>query len=343
MTQPDTQARGDEACACPVCDTTGHETSRTVFDDRYGHPASFQLVRCAGCGHVMTSPRLREADLPDLYGTFYPRKALKAKSVLEQAHRARAPWAPLARWWMGTDNEGHFRVRHAERLLDVGCGSGLSLLVARDRGAEVHGIDADPNVSVLAEALGVSIHQGSIHDHPFPGLSFDLVTLNQVIEHVPEPGLALEAIDQRLVAGGRIVLVFPNRDSLWRRLFTARWIHWHIPYHLHHFDLRGFRELARRHGFRVVWHRTITPNLWTLLQVRAARMQPEQGRPNPVWQLSGNADGEAPAAARRSVRHALRSGALLLVLAGIGLLNRCVDLLGQGDCLMVELRREADL
>ena len=133
---------------------------------------------------------------------------------------------------MGGDNQGQLDVKSGEKMLDIGCGSGLSLLIARSKGAEVYGVEADPNVQPLAKELGLSIHQGSIHDHPFPGMSFDLVVLNQVIEHIPEPGLALQVIAGRLAPGGRIILVFPNRCSFYRKIFGPRWINWHIPYHL---------------------------------------------------------------------------------------------------------------
>ena len=59
---------------CSVC--CGHEffAIDDIFDDRYGHPDLFQLVRCESCGHMMTSPMLKEGELPELYGTYYTRE-----------------------------------------------------------------------------------------------------------------------------------------------------------------------------------------------------------------------------------------------------------------------------
>lgn len=104
----------------------------------------------------MTLPRLLEKDLPELYGTYYPRKALTAELVARQAAQAQTRMARLSRWWMGGDNQGQLDVKSGEKMLDIGCGSGLSLLIARSKGAEVYGVEADPNVQPLAN-LTVSL------------------------------------------------------------------------------------------------------------------------------------------------------------------------------------------
>lgn len=340
-TVPEGESKGEETL-CPVCDGSEIEVWRSVFDDRYGHPGSFQLARCRQCGHLMTLPRLREQDLPQLYGSYYPRKALTPQMVSDQVAQALAPFARLRRWWMGGDNQGEYHAQAGEKMLDIGCGSGASLLVARQLGAQAYGVEADPNVQQLARELDLRIHQGSIHDYPFPGKIFDLVILNQVIEHIPEPGKALQAIVDRLSPQGRIILTFPNRDSLWCRLFGARWINWHVPYHLHHFNKSGFEQLAARYGLQVVRAHTITPNLWTYLQFRARRGKLTQGVPSPIWRVHGVAEGGPVPLYQRRLRRRLRMMLMTIVLGAFGVLNRCVDMVGQGDCLMVELRRRQD-
>jgi SAM-dependent methyltransferase len=224
-------------------------------------------------------------------------------------------------------------------MLDIGCGSGVSLLEAELLGAEVFGVEADPNVERLARDLGLKIHQGSIEDHPFAGVTFDLIVMNQVIEHIPEPDKALRLIAGRLSPGGRAVLVFPNRRSLWCRLSGMKWINWHIPYHLHHFDVDTFSRLAQRTGFKVISARTITPNLWTLLQLMASRKQVKRGQPNPLWQVRA-ADATGSASRHSSFHLLLRRSIVAVVVASFGLMNRWIDLVGRGDCLMVELAKE---
>lgn len=334
---------GKGATLCPVCASTEHTSIRPVFDDRYGCPDMFSLVRCNVCGHLMTSPALAEEELGGLYSTYYPRKHVNTADLVASASEVACPWARLQRWWGGTNNQGQYTVSPGQTMLDVGCGSGLSLLEAQALGALAYGIEADPNVRRIADELKLRVHIGSLHDRPFPDVSFDLIVLNQVIEHIPDPGKALEALKERLKPMGRLVLVFPNRCSLWQRLSGPKWINWHVPYHLHHFDAKGFRAFAQHHGYRVIRQKTITPNIWTILQLRALRQSPVPGVPSAMWGVKPAAE-VAPSA--QASPHAPSSGRLMRKLvrqtafSSLALFNRLVDLVGQGDSILVELQIE---
>lgn len=320
---------------CPVCEGNIFDAGTEIFDDRYGEPNHYQLAQCAGCGHTATAPRLREADLPALYGTYYPRKNIGADDVIRDAAKARRPFAKLLRWLNGTDNQGQYSVRAGEAMLDVGCGSGVSLLEAKALGATAFGIEADPNVRPIATMLGLNIHFGSLRDRPFPEQRFDLVVMNQVIEHLPDPDEGLQILGERLTPNGRMMLVFPNTASFWRRLSGNRWINWHIPYHLHHFDRKSFQRMASRSGLEVVRMRTITPNVWTLLQLRANRHRPQLGQPSLIWAVPEKSSSASATRKSNPLRILLRVG----VLAIFTVFNRLIDTLGVGDSLMVELRR----
>lgn len=321
---------------CPVCEGYSFVLGREIFDDRYGEPNRYHLARCAACGHVTTYPRLRESDLPGLYGTFYPRKNINADDVAIEAVKAKRDLARLVRWWNGTDNQGQYSARTGETMLDVGCGSGTSLLEAKALGATAFGIEADPNVKPIAAALGLTIHFGNLQDRPFPEMTFDLIVMNQVIEHLPDPDKGLRELKARLAPNGRMVLVFPNTASLWRRLSGSRWINWHIPYHLHHFDRKHFERMVRRCGLQVVRSRTITPNVWTLLQLRACAYKPILGKTSPIWTV---ADRSGPESTRNRKVNPLRTLLRVTILSIFAVVNRVVDALGLGDSLVVELRR----
>jgi len=333
------EKRAGETIDCPVCGGKGASFLREAFDDRYGQPEQYALMICDQCGHVMTAPRLEESDLSLLYGTYYPRKHVDVADLRREAGRTVTRFAALRRWWMGTDNQGQYSARPGESMLDVGCGSGLSLLEAQALGAQVRGVEADPNVGRLADELGLQIHIGSLSDEPFQGEWFDLVTLNQVIEHMPEPNRVLERLRSRLRPGGRLVLVFPNVRSFWCRVFGARWINWHVPYHLHHFSREGFAQLAGRCGYRIKTVRTITPNLWTVLQFRTLRFTATRGVPSPMWAVTAAAGQGARStpSLRRWVLRTMRRTVFAMLMLPLAVINRSIDVLGWGDSLMVEL------
>ena len=331
MTKPSFQMR------CPVCNGQTFQAGPEIFDDRYGQPQKYHLARCTSCDHQATAPRLLESDLPSLYGTYYPRKAISAEQVAREASKISQPQAALRRWWNGTDNQGQYSVQPGQSMLDVGCGSGCSLLEAQALGAKAFGIEADPNVRPIAGALGLTIHFGNLQDEPFPGKSFDLIVMNQVIEHLPDPDAALRKLSQRLAPEGRLLLVMPNTESIWKRLSGRRWINWHVPYHQHHFNQRNFIRMAQACGLKMVRTRTITPNVWTVLQVRSMFFKPQLGQPSPIWAVSPAGTQESTLNSRGNPVKVIIRGA---VLTGIAILNRITDALGQGDSLLVELESE---
>ena len=337
---------------CSLCAGECVPIEKDLFDDRYGHPGLFSLVACNDCGHIMTLPSLREEDLPDLYGNYYPRKRVDVSALGTQVGEPGSFRAGLKRWLQGTDNQGQYEAKPGMKVLDYGCGAGVSLLEVRKLGGEAFGIEADPSVARIARHYCLNIHIGKLTEETFPGIQFDLVVLNQVIEHVPDPVELLQSLVARLNEGGRIIMSFPNVGSIYRRVFGRRWINWHIPYHLHHFTRKSFMTFAARLRLDVLELRTVTPNLWTVLQFRALSHRAQHGKPNPMW---GGNDGGTPAdnpgesviatpsksgLMNQARRHIKRLG-LISASALVGIANRIIDLAGQGDSFVAVLKPQA--
>ena len=321
------------APACIACGTTMTEYLSSMFDDRYGYPGYFSLFRCAACSQMQTVPLLSDAELPPLYANYYPRRQIDIDALLHQVGEPDMPRERVRRWWSGTDNQGHYAAKPGTTVLDYGCGAGLSLLEIRKLGAEGYGLEADLNVRQVVEALKLRIHVGSIDDDPFPGVRFDLIVLNQVLEHIPQPDRLLAKLAARLKPGGQAALSFPNSASLYARRFGRDWINWHIPYHLHHFNPRSAGLFFARHDWRVLSMRTITPNLWTVLQFRATVERTTMGRRNPLW-TGEPADGHTEYPPTMWHRFALGAnhGVRRLLLAAA---NRTIDALRLGDSILV--------
>lgn len=329
----------DTTVTCVCCGATLTCGSETVFDDRYGHPGSFHLASCVSCDAIETFPRLAEEDLPTLYTCYYPRRNLDPVSVTVPLISPNRWEDRLSRWWQGTDNQGQYYAKPGMSVLDYGCGTGQSLLELRAMGADAYGIEADANVARIAAHHQLQIHIGSIFETPFPGIKFDLIILNQVLEHIPEPVAVLDVLAGRLKIGGRLVVAVPNTGSIYCRLFGRRWVNWHIPYHLHHFNRYCLQALGRRSGWQLLSARTITPNLWTMLQLRVLMSPAQQGVPNPMWSPSASAatsrSGLGMRIAWRVLQVVTRFGMPLM-----GGLNRLIDHLGMGDSLLFVFVRQ---
>ncbi|MDX9944967.1 MAG: class I SAM-dependent methyltransferase [Azonexus sp.] len=100
------------------------------------------------------------------------------------------------------------------RVLDCGCGAGGYFPEFIRRGADVHGIEYLPEKVEKYLATGGDpsrIQVGNIDDMPFPDEAFDLVFMNEVIDHVPDEKKALTEIRRVLKPGGLLVVFAPNR------------------------------------------------------------------------------------------------------------------------------------
>jgi SAM-dependent methyltransferase len=94
------------------------------------------------------------------------------------------------------------------RVLDAGCGAGLALSKARQRGADVTGLDASPNLlEVAAErSPGAELGVGDIDDIPHPDESFDVVTAFNAIQYAVDPAQAVAELARVCRRGGRVAI-----------------------------------------------------------------------------------------------------------------------------------------
>ncbi len=139
------------------------------------------------------------------------------------------------------------------RLFDVGCGTGALLSVARERGWQVRGLEVGKESSQYArDCLGIDVAETSLYDADIEAESFDVVAMTEVIEHIEDPLDALRRVRRWLRPGGLLLLTTPNVQSLYKRLFGARW--WVINCENEHivlFDPHTLRLALRKCGFSV--------------------------------------------------------------------------------------------
>lgn len=158
-----------------------------------------------------------------------------------------------------------FSVNKYPKLLDVGCGSGDFIGTANKLGWDSIGVELNKDAAALArKRTGLPIFSGDlIKDNLFPPLSFDLITLWGIIEHVPDPDTLLGACINLLRPEGLILMETPNVLGLFR--FVAKKInkitfgHVDRPFletlgsgHIVWYSPLGLREACRRLGLQVI-------------------------------------------------------------------------------------------
>jgi len=109
-------------------------------------------------------------------------------------------------------------------ILDAGCGAGRFLDVAAGTGAHVVGFDVSNAIDAAAQTArgrrNVHLVQASIYDLPFKPGAFDGVYCIGVIQHTPDPDLALRSLPMPLKPGGRFALTAYECRRWWTRLYA---------------------------------------------------------------------------------------------------------------------------
>lgn len=140
------------------------------------------------------------------------------------------------------------------RLLDIGCSSGALLRSAMTQGFDAEGVEPAAQAAEFAKSTGLKVFHGYLEEARFPALSFDAVTLMEVIEHLPDPSALLREVWRILKPNGVLVVGTGNGASWTVRLVGARWGYFQVAEHGGHisfFNPSSLAMLARRCGFDV--------------------------------------------------------------------------------------------
>jgi SAM-dependent methyltransferase len=156
------------------------------------------------------------------------------------------------------------------RMLDLGCGDGTVLWLARQDGWEVEGVELFPEHAAMVQRThGFPVTAAAIDEYPGTPSAWDVVVLTHVLEHLTDPLAALVKIRDLLSPRGVGVLEFPNIDAIdarFRRLLRRTGIHRHhyapsyTPGHVQEFCRASFEYACRKAELEVVIWETYAVN-----------------------------------------------------------------------------------
>jgi 2-polyprenyl-3-methyl-5-hydroxy-6-metoxy-1,4-benzoquinol methylase len=241
--------------ACPVCRTSDATACHSVGDRLFGLASgTFNLFRCAFCKCTFLHPLPEESTLAG----FYPQEYWWSEKTtsesffsiffqkMEKAYRefVIADHVRFLDYCARKNGEGE------KRLLDIGCGSGSFLNSARSHSFIPHGMDMSAKaVEIVQKQYGIAAKQGGIGQNVWEGNRFNFVTMFHVLEHLPDPRLALKFAAGLLEPGGTLILQVPNISSLQARFFGKRWYGLDVPRHVINFSPKALGILLQEMGF----------------------------------------------------------------------------------------------
>jgi SAM-dependent methyltransferase len=259
----------------------------------------FHYVRCLRCGLVYVTPRLRDHLLQqEKFYQILTGGNLEAAVERDRNPRRMKSLIQAARSYLPYKRNGI--------LLDVGCGFGAFLGAAKSVGWKAWGVE----VASLAVSVASRYHDvfhGYLSDAPYEPNSFDVVRLNNVIEHVPSPRALLGDIRRVIRPGGLLFISTPNVESFTAALQGVRWRYVQGEHHIYLFSLRTIRRLLETEGFKIV--RVSTPGIRLIDGNGSLEPQPFFLRRR-TWRAMTCAERMLDLAARITVRgHRMRTRA----------------------------------
>jgi 2-polyprenyl-3-methyl-5-hydroxy-6-metoxy-1,4-benzoquinol methylase len=256
---------------CPLCQ--GHDGA--LFFEENG----YELRRCAECGLLYVPDPPSTDDLQEMYDREQWVGADGEVTRDDTAYQRGAPMLSIVA------EDGLDFIRQSTgvtggRLLDVGTGDGHFLSVANTRGFETEGVELSHARVARATQRGLHVHQGDLLDLTLPAESFDMVSLRDILSHVPLPLEMMIEVRRLLKPGGVVFLQTGNKAELHSKHDgEALFDFWGVPAHLAFFGERQLRLVFERAGLTTTAVRRIPYLDWQLAPRLLAQ---EQGRYKPI-------------------------------------------------------------
>jgi SAM-dependent methyltransferase len=250
------------------CDLCGDRRVQPLFSPRGRRkPWTYHVVRCPTCGFLYRNPGVQPARLGELYagaygrflsGSYARRRRRRYRLVLDGFHPVFA------------DGGGR-------RLLDFGCGAGLFLELAHERGFDGYGVDLAPDAVRRARRRpgGGKTYVGSPLSVPEVAAGgFDVITLWSVMAHLAQPVEDLRMLRGLLAPDGVLLILTINANSLLLKGQGAGW-NGFTPNHLKFFSPETLTRALHLAGFPAV---VVHPMYSDPVESGARRLRPRHER-----------------------------------------------------------------
>jgi len=233
---------------CPLCDS---HAIRPYLTDHRG----IAIDLCRTCRLRFMNPQYSQEALDRYYATY---------TSHDPGHIASAHRGPRRERKRRNLNLLAAHLPASARFLSIGCGDGLELTLAKERGYAVEAYDVDAEAAAAVErATGIVVTTGDLFAGRFAEGAYDCVFLDQVLEHPKDPARYLRLIRDLLRPGGILYLGVPNlaslsntfktiQDRLGLRNGARRGRQFDTWHHLHYYSPACLRHVLPRFGLRVL-------------------------------------------------------------------------------------------
>lgn len=237
---------------CPTCGNTLHhiEYSGMFHNSSNGQVNNFKVLSCTICGLSRTDPPPYEDDVTaEIYQDFSFNDAYKNPELWESFFIQMFKYAN--------------KYKPNGKLLDIGCGSGFFINLARKKGYDTYGVELNKDaVNYGKNELNLNIVNLDLESANFPSNYFDVVTCSQLLEHIAKPNELLLEINRILKKDGILMLEVPNFNGLLVKLWKDKWSGFQPQWHIWQFKPKSLRKLLNKNQFEAI-HIVCNQNIYT--------------------------------------------------------------------------------
>lgn len=225
------------------CSLCGKEKTKLLLSKQ-----GLSVVKCGNCGFVYVNPRVENEQLTSIYRHNYFKNKDYGYVGYEQEKRLRVK--NFERWLK--DAEAHITTNTPVYSLDVGCAAGYCLELMKKKGWKANGLELDEEMCIELQKNGYEISRSLLVDFN-SGNKFSVITLFDVIEHIPDIDKSFTKLNSLLTPDGVVIMVTPNYKSFQRKLFGKRWFQYKPIEHIQYFDKHSLNAFAERNGLQIVY------------------------------------------------------------------------------------------
>lgn len=138
------------------------------------------------------------------------------------------------------------------KLLDAGTAKGYLMSAAQELGFDAYGFDISKSaVGTAKKAFPGKLFCGTLYQAKYKKEEFDVITMTDIIEHLPDNHKFMKEINRILKPNGVVLIITPNSDSFTRKLLRKNWYQYKNE-HIIYYGKKGLTYLLEKNGFNII-------------------------------------------------------------------------------------------
>lgn len=215
---------------------------------------NFDYYTCPYCGHVTTYPFPTRDEMEKHYQKKFKEGNYQLAQEFAQEYKVvYRQFVHLLKNALKRENTNTKKIK----VLDVGCFTGDFLVLMKEAGADVYGLELqDDAVKIANKKLHGRVKTADVMTDVFPAVRFDVITLLGIVEHVTDPMKLIKRSTELLKRGGILMVQTPNSSSVLSRLTKQLWPPYAPVEHIHLFSRDSLTKALQQYGYTNITYTT---------------------------------------------------------------------------------------